>query len=154
MDDRERRLEKLGYPMNRVPAPGAIYRTVSVIGSVAYVSGAVPMDGDHLASQGRVPSEVSVESAQQAAALCAANNLRMAAQALGGLSRISSVLRLTGYVNSDSDFVEQHIVINGASQLLLDVFGDAGLAARTAIGVAQLPLGSSTETEMILALEP
>ena len=96
---------------------------------------------------------MSLEEAQRAAALCAANNLRVVLKELGSLERIERVLRLTGYVNSDPDFTDQHLVINGASQLLLDVFGDEGLCARSALGMAQLPLGSSTEVEMILALK-
>ena len=154
MPDRDAKLASLGYPLDRSPKPGAIYRPVAIDGTTLYVSGAVPFDGDELVSKGKVPSQVSLEAAQKAAALCAANNLRVVRDAIGSLDRIERVLRLTGYVNSDTDFTEQHLVINGASQLLLDVFGpDAGLAARSAVGMAQLPLGASVETEMILRLK-
>lgn len=152
MSQRENILQKLGYPLDRVPGPGAIYKPVVICGSIAYVSGAVPMDGDQLASAGKVPSEVSLKQAQEAAALCAANSLRMVLLEIGTLDRVKRVLRLTGYVNSDPDFTDQHLVINGASQLLVDVLGEAGIGARTAVGMAQLPLGSSTEVEMILEL--
>ena len=152
MDERDRKLEALGYPLDDVPAPGAIYRPVVVHGSTVYVSGAVPVAGGRLAWKGKVPSEVGLEQAKRAAALCAANNLRMVIQALGSLDRIERVVRLTGYVNSDPDFTDQHLVINGASQLLADVFGEEGIGARSAVGMAQLPLGAATEVELILAL--
>lgn len=152
MGPREQRLEELGYPVDRCPQPGAIYRPVVIAGNIGYVSGAVPMDGDQLASRGKVPSQISLEAAQNAAALCAANCLRMVVRELGSLDQVNRVLRLTGYVNSDPDFEQQHLVINGASQLLVEVFGEAGVGARTAVGMAQLPLGSSTEVEMILEI--
>ena len=151
--NRDQRLEALGYPLDRTPGAGAIYKPVVIHGTTVYVSGSVPIDGGELISKGKVPSEVSLDDAQQAAALCAANNLRLVIQEVGSLERIERVIRVTGYVNSDPDFTDQHLVINGASQLLLDVFGDAGLGARSALGMAQLPLGSSTEVEMILELK-
>lgn len=153
MGDHDQKLSALGYPLDDVPPPGAIYRPVVVHGNTVYVSGAVPVRNGKLASKGKVPSEVSLEEAKEAAALCAANNLRFVIQELGSLDRIERVVRVTGYVNSDMDFTEQHLVINGASELLIEVFGDAGIGARSAIGMAQLPLGSSTEVEMILALK-
>ncbi len=153
MSTPEEKLAALGYPPDLVPSPGAIYRQVAITGTTAYVSGAVPMQGDELVSKGKVPSQVSLEESQKAAALCVANNLRMLKKAIGSLDRVEEILRLTGYVYSEPDFTDQHLVINGASQLLLDVFGDPGLAARTAIGMVALPLGSSVETEIIVKLK-
>ncbi len=154
MNERERKLEALGYPLDRTLSAGAIYRPVVVDGSTVYVSGCVPFDGDkNLASKGKVPSQLPLEAARRAAALCAANVLRLVRQELGSLDKIERMLRVTGYVNSDADFTEQHLVINGASQLVRDVFGDAGRHARTALGMAQLPLGASTEVEMILQMK-
>ncbi len=123
-------------------------------GTTAYVSGCVPFDGDkNLVSKGKVPSQVSLEEARNAAALCAANVLRLLHQELGTLERIERALKLTGFVNSDPDFMEQHLVINGASQLLLDVLGEAGWHARSAVGMAALPLGASVEVEAIFKLK-
>ncbi len=153
MGDRERKLEELGYPVADVPGAGAIYTPVVVHGKTVYVSGAVPIARGKLVSKGKVPSVVSLVQAQQAAALCAANNLRYVIQELGSLDEIERVVRVTGYVNSDLDFTDQHLVINGASKLLMDVFGEVGLGARSAVGMAQLPLGASTEVEMILGLK-
>ena len=85
--------------------------------------------------------------------LCAANVLRAVRKHLGSLDRIERVVRITGYVNADPNFTDEHLVINGASQLVRDVFGEAGRHARTALGMAQLPLGASTEIEMILQIK-
>ena len=153
MSERERKLESLGYPLSKTLSAGAIYRPVVVDGTTIYVSGCVPFDGDkNLASKGKVPSQVSLEASRKAAALCAANVLRVVRQELGSLDRVERVLRVTGYVNSDPDFTDQHLVINGASQLFVDVFGEQGWHARSAVGMAQLPLGSSVEVEAILKM--
>ena len=155
MSERERKLEALGYPLSKTLSAGAIYRPVVVDGTTVYVSGCVPFDGDkNLASKGKVPSQVSLEDARKAAALCAANVLRLVRQELASLDRVERVLRVTGYVNSDADFTDQHLVINGASQLFVDVFGVAGWHARSAVGMAQLPLGASVEVEAILKARP
>jgi len=149
----DQKLESLGYPLDRRLSPGAIYKPVVIDGTTVYVSGCVPFDGDrNLVSKGKVRSQVSVEEAQRAAAMCAANVLRLIRQEIGSLEKIERVLRVTGYVNSDPDFTDQHLVINGASQLLVDVFGEAGMHARSAVGMAQLPLGASVEVEAILKL--
>lgn len=153
MGSRESRLERLGYPLDRLPKPAANYRPVVVDGSVAYLSGAIPFDGGtRLAFQGSVPSTVSVEEARYAAALCAANLLRVLRAELGSLDRIDRILRLAGYVNSDPDFSEQHLVVNGASELLVEVLDDAGQHARSAVGVCGLPLGAPVELDMIVRL--
>jgi enamine deaminase RidA (YjgF/YER057c/UK114 family) len=152
--DRDRKLESLGYPLDRTLSPGAIYRPVVIDGATAYVSGCVPFDGDkNLVSKGKVPSGVSLDDARKAAALCAANVLRLVRQEVGSLARVERMLKVTGFVNSDADFTEQHLVINGASQLFLDVLGEAGWHARSAVGMAQLPLGASVEVEAVLKLK-
>jgi enamine deaminase RidA (YjgF/YER057c/UK114 family) len=147
---RDQRLQELGYPLERTTPEGTLVDPLAIDGDVIYASGQVPFDGDALVSVGKVPSQISKESATAAAALCAANALRAVRKHLGSLDEIERVVRITGYVNSDPDFTEQHLIINGASQLVRDVFGEAGRHARTALGMAQLPLGSSVEVEMIL----
>ena len=155
MSQREQKLEELGYPLADTPKPGAIYRPVLVDGTTAYLSGVLPFQEGQCVSTGKVASQVSLEEARQAAARCAANLLRMAHAELGSLDRIERVIRITGYINSDPDFTEQHKVLNGASELLLEVLGqDAGLGARSAVGMAQLPIGASVEAEMILKVKP
>ena len=149
----EQRLESLGYSLEKVTPEGNLVEAVVIDGHTVYASGQVPFDGDRLVSKGKVPSEVPVDHAVEAAALCAANVLRVVRRRVGSLEKIERVIRITGYVNSDSDFSDQHLVINGASQLVLEVFGERGRHARTALGMAQLPLGASAEIEMILRLK-
>src|SRR5687768_18458753 len=151
--ERDRKLESLGYPLDRIPGVGAIYKPVVVDGTTVYTSGSVPFDGDKLVGKGKVPSQVSLEDGRRHAALCVANILRNVRNAVGSLDRIERVMKTVGYVNSDPDFTEQHLVINGASELLRDVFGDNGIGVRTAIGMASLPLGSSVEVDIILQLK-
>src|SRR5689334_4432199 len=140
--DREQKLESRGYPLDRTPPVGAIYRHVVIDGNTVYTSGAVPMDGTTLVGKGKVPTEVSLEQAKKHAELCAANILRNVRKTVGSLDRIERVLKTVGYVNSEPTFPDQHLVINGASELLRDVLGDdPGIGVRTAIGMAGLPLG-------------
>jgi len=153
MNEREQKLEELGYPIDRINPEGDLIRGVMVDGTTVYASGQVPFDGSELVSKGKVPSEVSLEDAKDAAALCAANVLRAVARHLGSLDKVERILRITGYVNADPDFTDAHLVINGASELVRAVFGEAGTHARTALGLAQLPLGASVEVEMILKLK-
>lgn len=150
---RDQKLVELGFPLDRVSPEGDLVDALSMVGDIVYASGQVPFDGDQLTSVGKVPTEISEADAGQAAALCAANVLRAVRRKFGSLDAIERVVRLTGYVNSTADFTRQHIVINSASQLVRDVFGEQGRHSRTALGLAQLPLGSSVEVEMILQLK-
>src|SRR3954463_6819308 len=137
--ERERKLEELGYPLDRGPKEGPVIDLLSVVGDVVFASGQVPFDAGVLTSKGKVPSQVSVEEATKAAALCAANVLRALSVKLGSLDRIERTVRMTGYVNADADFTDCHVVINGATDLVKQVFGpEAGRHARTALGLAQL----------------
>ncbi len=154
MGEREQRLEAAGYPLDRGPTEGSVIELVSVLGPTLYASGQVPFDAGVLTSKGKVPSEVSVENATRAAALCAANILRAIVTKLGSLDRIERVVRVTGYVNADPTFTDCHLVINGATTLLKEVFGpEKGRHARTALGMGQLPLGTSVEVEAIFELK-
>lgn len=153
MNEREQKLESLGYPVERRTPEGSLVDAVAIAGDILYASGQVPFDGDQLTSVGKVPSQISVEQATKAAALCAANVLRAVRGQLGSLDRVQRVVRITGYVNADATFTDCHLVINGASQLVRDIFGDDGRHARTALAMAQLPLGVSVEIEMILQLK-
>jgi enamine deaminase RidA (YjgF/YER057c/UK114 family) len=153
MDTRDEILERLGYPLDRINPEGKLVDAVVIDGNTIYASGQVPFDGAELLYKGKVPSEIPSEDAKKAAALCAANVLRAVRRTVGSLDDIQRVVRITGYVNSDLDFTDQHIVINGASELVREVFGDAGRHARTALGMTQLPLGAAVEVEMILHYE-
>lgn len=154
MSTRDQKLEALGYPLDRIkyapPGQGALIESLAMDGDTMYLSGQVPFDGEDLQYVGKVPSKVSVEDASKAAALCAANLLRVARKYLGSLDRVDRVLRITGYVNADPAFTDCHVAINGATNLLREVLGQPGRHARTALGMGQLPLGVSVEVEMIL----
>ena len=153
MGDREQKLEAAGFPFDRGPKEGPVIDLIAALGDTVYASGQVPFDAGVLTSKGKVPSQVSIEDATKAAALCAANILRALVLKLGSLDRIERVVRVTGYVNADPDFTDCHLVINGATDLFKAVFGpDAGRHARTALGMAQLPLGASVEVEAIFQL--
>src|SRR5882762_8495454 len=155
MSEREKILEQKGYSLSWAPSAGAIYKPVVIVERMAYVSGCVPFEGDgKLFSKGKVSSQVMMEIAKKAAALCAANVLRLVKREVGSLDRVERMVKVLGFVNSDADFVEQHLVINGASQLFVDVFGkEGGGGARSAVGMGQLPLGASVEVEAILLLK-
>jgi enamine deaminase RidA (YjgF/YER057c/UK114 family) len=153
MNDREKKLEALGYPLSKCTPEGKLVDPLALAGNILYASGQVPFDGDVLVSTGKVPSQVSVEAATRAAALCAANVLRTVYAHIGSLDKIERVVRMTGYVNADPNFTDCHLVINGASNLVREVFGEAGRHARTALSMAQLPLGASVEVEMIFQLK-
>jgi enamine deaminase RidA (YjgF/YER057c/UK114 family) len=141
-NEREQKMQSLGFSPECHLKAGAIYKPVVIDGTTAYVAGCLPFDDDqNLTSQGKVPTDVSVADAQKAAALCAANILRL-------------VRKVFGMVNSHPDFGEQHIVINGASQFLVDVLGEAGWHARSAVGMAALPRNTSVEVEAIIKLKP
>ncbi len=154
MNEREKKLESLGYPLDRRTPEGSLVDSLAIAGDILYASGQVPFDGDKLVSVGKVPSQVKMEDAKRAAALCAANLLRAVKAKTGSLDRILRVVRVTGYVNADANFTDCHLVINGASELLREVLGESGRHARTALALAQLPLGASVEVEMIVQLKP
>src|SRR6185295_860517 len=117
MSDRDSKLEQLGYPIERTTPEGSLVDGLMIDGNTIYASGQVSFDGETLTSRGKVPSQVSMEQATKAAALCAANVLRAVRKHFGSLDGLR-VVRITGYVNSDTDFMEQHLVINGASRLV------------------------------------
>lgn len=152
MGAREEKLESLGYNLSDTPKAAGLYTPLVIDDGVAYLSGMVPFEAGALKFEGKVPSKVSVDDATKAAELCAANLLRVCARDLGSLDRIKNLVKVTGFVASDPDFTEQHVVMNGASQLFLDVLGDAGNHARSAIGMANLPIGAAVEVELILRL--
>lgn len=154
MNEREKKMQDLGFSPECNLKAGAIYQPVVINGNTAYVSGCVPFDENQkLTSKGKVPTDVSLEDGKKAAALCAVNILRLLRRELGSLDRIDRMLKVLGMVNSAPDFTEQHLVINGASQLFVDVLGDVGWHARSAVGMGALPLGASVEVEAIVKIK-
>ncbi|CDZ55449.1 RidA family protein [Neorhizobium galegae] len=150
----EGRLQELGIVLPVAAAPAANYVPYTISGNTLYLSGQLPIEGGKVAVTGLVGRDVDVAAAQRAAELCAINILAQAKAALNGdLGRIRRVLKLNGFVASTPDFVEQHLVINGASNLIANVLGDAGKHARAAVGMACLPLNASVEIDAIIEIE-
>jgi enamine deaminase RidA (YjgF/YER057c/UK114 family) len=117
-----------------------------------YVSGQIPIEDGKVAYKGKVPTEQSLEQAQMAAKLCIINALAQLKSELGSLDRISKIIRVSGFVNSSPDFTDQPKVINAASNLLFEIFGQKGQHSRIAVGVASLPLGATVEIDMIVEI--
>jgi enamine deaminase RidA (YjgF/YER057c/UK114 family) len=146
----EARLQELGVELPEVPAPAGAYVPATRAGSLVLTAGQLPFDGGELKLRGKVGDAVSVGEARGAARLCALNALAAAATVTGGLSGISRIVKVTGFVASAPGFNCQPDVINGASELLGEVFGDAGLHARSAVGVAELPMDAPVEVELVV----
>lgn len=145
------RLAQLGIVLPPAPKPVAAYVPVVVSGNLAFVSGQVARKGDHVLFRGRVGETVSVEQGYGAARECALSALA-AMQEAGLLDRIARVVRVAGYIACALSFADQSKVVNGASDFLVQVFGDEGKHARVAVGVAALPLGASVEVEFLFEL--
>lgn len=146
------RLAELGIELPAVAAPVAAYVPAKSHGGLIHTSGQLPFTGGALPATGKVGAEVSAEDAKGYARTCALNALAAAADAVGGLDRIAGVLKVGGFVASAPDFTGQPGVINGASEVLGEIFGDAGKHARAAVGVAVLPLDSPVEVEVSFIL--
>lgn len=150
MSTPEQRLAELGLALPAVVAPLAAYVPAVRSGSYVYTSGQLPKVDDRLHAVGKVGAEVDVETAQTAARYCALNALAAVCSVTGDLSAVTRVVKVVGYVASAAGFTDQPLVVNGASELLLQVFGDAGAHARSAIGVASLPLDVPVEVELVV----
>jgi enamine deaminase RidA (YjgF/YER057c/UK114 family) len=146
----EARLKELGLTLPSAPMPVANYVPFLLSGNQLFISGQVSKSGDGKVVTGCLGGGLDIATGQNAAKLCALNILAQAKAALGDLERIEQVLRLTGFVASASDFFDQPLVINGASDLIGAVLGDRGKHTRSAVGVASLPLGAAVEIDAIL----
>ena len=150
--DPEARLRELGYELPAVPEPGGAYVPATRAGTLIFTAGQVPFERGDLHHTGKVGNAVGLEEARQAARICALNALAAAAAEAGGLNKIRRIVKVTGFVASAPDFNDQPQVINGASELIGEVFGEAGLHARSAVGVAELPLNAPVEVELVAEL--
>lgn len=148
------RLMKMGLVLPDAAQPQFNYVPVVLHGGLAYVSGQLPKQNGEVRIKGRVGDTVSMEMAQEAARICAVQALACLAQALGSIDRVTRIIRLSGFVASGFDFHQQPVVIDAASELMVQVFGEAGRHARSALGVSALPRNSSVELEVIAAYRP
>ncbi len=144
------RLQELGIELPQAAAPVANYVAYVVTGNLVFVSGQVTIENGERKYLGKVGSELTVEQGQEAARLCALNIIAQLKDACGGdLDRIRRIVKLGGFVNSTPDFEDQPKVINGASDLMVEVFGDKGKHARAAVSAGALPVGVSVEVDAV-----
>lgn len=144
----EARLKELQIVLPEVAVAGNYLPAVRV-GNMVFVSGQLPKVEGKIAFRGRVGKDLNLESARRAARACLINSLAVLNQELGNLDRLKRVIRLTGYVNSYPGFQEQAKVMDAASDLLVEIFGEAGKHSRVSVGVVELPLGAAVEIDMI-----
>jgi enamine deaminase RidA (YjgF/YER057c/UK114 family) len=148
----EARLKTLGITLPAAPNPVANYVPFVISGNLLFVSGQISKAADGTIAAGSLGRDVTLEAGQAAARLCALNILAQAKAALGDLDRIAQVLRLTGFVNATPEFTDHPKIVNGASDLMVEVLGDKGRHARAAVGVSGLPMNSAVEVDAILAI--
>lgn len=149
----EQKIKELGIDLPEAPKPAAIYIPVKQVGNTLYITGQIPFVNGKLAYTGKVGGERTLEEAQEAAKIVTINILAAVKEHIGDLDKVVNVVKLQGLVNSEADFNQPHIVINAASELLFNIFGDAGRHARTTFCVSGLPLGATVEIEGIFEVE-
>ena len=152
MDSFLARIEALGHTLPDVPVPVAAYVNCVRSGNLLFLSGGLPINGDRKII-GQVPRDVSIEEAQDGARIIILNRLAVVKQEIGSLDKVKQIVTLTGFVNSEPDFYGHPQVINGASELLVEIFGDRGKHSRTALGVTSLPLNAAVEINFIVEIE-
>jgi enamine deaminase RidA (YjgF/YER057c/UK114 family) len=148
------RIRDLNIQIPTLPKPVAAYIPAQIVGNLIYASGQTPTQEGVLVFSGRLGLDLTTEQGYEAARLACLNCLAELQAVLGTLDRIRKIIKVNGYVRCADEFGEQPKVINGASDLLQSIFGEAGRHARTAIGVSELPFGAPVEIEMIAEIEP
>lgn len=145
-------LARLGITLPEAPKPVAAYVPSVRSGDTLILSGQIPVKDGKMQYTGRVGAEQTVEAAQEAARICTINALAVGSAGAGGVDALKRVLKVVVYVASTPEFTDQHVVANGASELIRDIFGEAGQHARAAVGVPSLPLGSTVEIDVLFGL--
>jgi len=145
-------LESLGLTLPTVPVPIAAYVNCVRTGNLLFLSGGLPIDGDRKVI-GKIPTDVSIEQGYEASRMVILNRLAVIRDEIGSLDRVKRIVTLNGFVNSTADFYDHPKVINGASELLLEIFGERGKHSRTALGVPALPLNVAVEINLIVEVE-
>jgi len=151
--DPEARLKELGIDLPPAPNPVANYVNGVRTGNLIFLAGKGPKRSDGSEITGKLGDDITIEQGYEAARLTAINQIAVLKEMLGDLGKIKRVVKVLGMVNSDPDFVEQPAVINGFSDLIVEVFGERGRHARAAVGMASLPRGQAVEIEMIVEVE-
>ncbi|MCT4655378.1 MAG: RidA family protein [Cohaesibacter sp.] len=146
----EAKLAELGITLPQAAAPAANYIPFVKTGNQIFISGQLPMNADGIQYKGKLGAELTADEGAKAAQLCAINLIAQMKAAVGDLDNVARVVKLVGFVNSTPDFGDQPAVINGASNFMVDVFGDKGRHARSAVSAGALPFGVSVEIEAII----
>ena len=149
----EARLSALGLELPEVATPAGAYVPAVISGNLVFTAGQIPLVDGKLMAEGRLGAEITAEAGKEIAQRCALNAIAAVKSVLGDLGRVKKVVKVVGFVASTPEFTAQPGVVNGASELLQAVFGDAGIHARSAVGVAVLPLNSPVEVELIVEFE-
>lgn len=153
MGNLENKLEQMGLNLPEAPKPVAAYISAKQSGKLVFTAGQLPMVDGELISKGLLGQDIEVEQANKAARICTLNALAAIKGVIGDLDRIKQIVRVVGYVASVPTFTQQPAVVNGASELLLEIFGESGKHARSAVGMAVLPLNASVEIELIVEVD-
>ena len=149
----ESRLAELGLELPEVATPAGAYVPAVISGNLVFTAGQIPLVDGKLMAEGRLGAEISAEAGKEIAQRCALNAIAAVKSVLGDLERVKKVVKVVGFVASTPEFTAQPGVVNGASELLQAAFGDKGIHARSAVGVAVLPLNSPVEVELIVEFE-
>ena len=146
------KIHSLGLTLPTVPVPIAAYVNCVRSGNLLFLSGGLPIDGDRKVI-GKVPTDVSIDEAREGARMIVLNRLAVIQDEIGSLDKVKQIVALTAFVNSEPDFYGHPQVVNGASELLVEIFGDKGKHSRTALGAAALPLNVAVEINFIVEVE-
>ena len=153
MGNVESRIEQIGLNIPEAPKPVAAYIPAIQTGKLVFTAGQLPMVNGVLISKGLLGQDVEIDEANKAARICTLNALAAIKGVIGDLDRIKQIVRVVGYVASVPTFTQQPAVVNGASELLLEIFGEIGKHARSAVGMTVLPLNASVEIELTVEVE-
>ncbi len=144
------RISELGIVLPQVATPAGAYVPAVVSGNLVFTAGQIPLVDGKLAATGKVGKDLTAEQAKEIARICALNAVAAVKSVIGDLDRVKKVVKVVGFVSSDPSFSQQPAVVNGASELLEQIFGEKGIHARSAVGVAVLPLDAPVEVELIV----
>ena len=149
----EEQLKRKGIELPEPPKPAGVYLPAVTVRNLVFVAGQIPSVKGVLRYKGKLVKDITLEDGYQAARVCALNALSVLKSELGTLDKVTRIVRVSGFVNCTDDFTDQPKVINGASDLLIEVFGDAGKHARVAVGTNALPLGAAVEVEILAEIK-
>lgn len=149
----EAKLKEMAITLPAAPKPLASYVPAVMAGGCVYTSGQIPLVDGELKFRGKVGADLTEEQGYEAAKICALNCLSVVREQIGSLDNIERIVKVTGFVNSAPGFANQPKVVNGASDLLGEIFGEAGRHARSAVGVSDLPIHAAVEVEMIVKIK-